>query len=211
MTVYQLPVEIAAFRHWLTELVSRIRPDGGWYGVFAARDPEGLRACFDGAEILPWDVVESLLQDAEETTAGPFATRGRRLYASAAGAHDRRPGGAEALAERRDLMERERRHAESRTRDLAARLRTAPDPAAAARLEHDLAWTRDDHARATARVRELTGRLARLGAEAARDAADSGTAPPGGAARGGASAVRPGEGAVRPGGAAAPVAGPSKA
>ncbi|WP_443076026.1 UL36 very large tegument protein [Streptomyces sp. SP18ES09] len=164
-------MEIAAFRHWLTELVSRIRPDGGWYGVFAARDPEGLRACFDGTELLPWDVVESLLQDAEEPSGGPFAVRGRRLYASAAGAHDRRAGGAEALAERRDLMERERRHAEARTRELGERVRATPDPAEAARLEHDLAWTRDDHARATARVRELTGRLARLGAAGAWDGA----------------------------------------
>ncbi|MGW8763887.1 UL36 very large tegument protein [Streptomyces sp. NPDC055815] len=173
MTVYQLPVEVAAFKGWLTELVGRCRPDGGWYGIFAARDPEGLRACLDGAEILPWDVVESLLQDAGEPAGGPFATRGRILYAAAAGAHDERPGGAEALAERRDLMEGERRHAETRGRELAERLRTTPDPAEAARLEHDLAWTRDDQARATARVRELTGRLAGLGAGTPGPAAPS--------------------------------------
>ncbi|MCZ0981974.1 UL36 very large tegument protein [Streptomyces diastatochromogenes] len=60
-------------------------------------------------------------------------------------------------------MEGERRYAETRSRELAARLRATPDPARAARLEHDLAWARDDHARATARVGELTQRLARLG------------------------------------------------
>ncbi|MEU6169108.1 UL36 very large tegument protein [Streptomyces tanashiensis] len=182
MTVYQLPVEVATFRHWLTELVRRVRPDGGWYGVFAARDPEGLRACFDGIEILPWDVVESLLQDAGETADGPFATRGRALYAAAAAAHDRRPGGAAALAERRDLMEDERRYAESRTRELGERLRAAPDPVETSRLEHDLAWTRDDHARATSRVRELTGRLARLGAGPPGTPARGAGTPTGGAA-----------------------------
>ncbi|MFH8420339.1 UL36 very large tegument protein [Streptomyces sp. NPDC018038] len=165
MTVYQLPVPVATFRHWLTELVRRVPSGGGWYGVFAERDPEGLRACFDGTEILPWDIVESLLQDAGEPGGGPLALRGRALYAAATGAHDRRPGGAQALAERRELMERERRYAESRARALGDRLRAtpAPGPDDTARLEHDLAWTRDDHARATARVTDLTARLARLG------------------------------------------------
>ncbi|WP_328941770.1 UL36 very large tegument protein [Streptomyces sp. NBC_00250] len=175
MTVYQLPVEVATFRRWLTELASRIRPDGGWYGVFAERDPEGLRACFDGTEILPWDVVESLLQDAGEAADGPLALRGRTLYAAATGAHDRRPGGAAALTERRELMERERRYAESRVRDLLDRLRAtpAPGPEETARLEHDLAWTRDDHTRAVARVVDLTARSARLGEPG------TGLAPPG--------------------------------
>ncbi|MFE9136486.1 UL36 very large tegument protein [Streptomyces sp. NPDC007355] len=165
MTVYQLPTEQAAFARWLAELAHRIPPGGGWYGVFAERDPDGLRACFDGTEILPWDVVESLLQDAGEPADGPLAVRGRTLYAAATGAHDRRPGAAAELTERRDLMERERRHAESRARELGERLRAtpAPPPEETARLEHELAWTRDDHARATARLGELTTRLERLG------------------------------------------------
>ncbi|MFD8975365.1 UL36 very large tegument protein [Streptomyces sp. NPDC059593] len=162
MTMYQLPVEITAFARWLTELAGRLRPDAGWYGVFAARDPEGLRACFDGAEILPWDVVESLLQDAGEPADGPLADRARALYAAAATAHDRHPGAAAALAERRDLMEHERRYAESRARELGERLRAATGEAEAAGLENDLAWIRDDHARAAARVTELTTRLARV-------------------------------------------------
>ncbi|MET9678478.1 UL36 very large tegument protein, partial [Streptomyces sp. NPDC006482] len=162
MTVYQLPVEVAAFTSWLAELASRLRPGAGWYGVFVERDPEGMRACFDGTEILPWDVVESLLQDAGEPVDGPLVARAGALYAAAAAAHDRRPGGAAALAERRGLMERERRYAESRARELGERLRSTPEPAERAGLENDLAWTRDDHARAAARVTELTTRLARL-------------------------------------------------
>ncbi|GHG32186.1 UL36 very large tegument protein [Streptomyces zaomyceticus] len=164
MTVYQLPVEVSTFTLWLAELADRFPTGGGWYGVFAERDPEGLRACFDGAEILPWDVVESLLQDAGEPADGPLALRGRTLYLAAAGVHDRRPGGAAALTELRGRMDHERRYAESRAHELLGRLRAvpAPDPAETARLEHDLAWTRDDHARAVARVADLTARLARL-------------------------------------------------
>ncbi|MEX0167627.1 UL36 very large tegument protein [Streptomyces sp. LMG1-1-1.1] len=187
MTVYQLPADIAVFTEWLTGLSGRLRPGAGWYGVFAERDPDGLRACFDGRELLPWDVVESLLQDAGEAADGMVAAQGRALYAAAATAYDRRPGGADALAERRDLMEAERRNAESRARELGERLRAtpAPGPDAAARLEHDLAWTRDDHARAVARVHDLTARLTRV-REGARRPAVAATAGPVAAA-----AVRP--------------------
>ncbi|MEW1902363.1 UL36 very large tegument protein [Streptomyces sp. NPDC086147] len=180
MTVTQQPAEVAEFTHWLAGLKARLRPDAGWYGVFAARDPEGLRACLDGTELLPWDVVSSLLQDAGEAVGGPFALRGSALYAAAAGAHDRRPGAAAALAERRELMERERRYAESRARALDERLRAVPgpDPEEAARLERDLAWTRDDHARAAARVAELTARLAGAG-ERGRGPVPDGRAPTG--------------------------------
>ncbi|MFF6832752.1 UL36 very large tegument protein [Streptomyces sp. NPDC012438] len=166
MTATRQPAEVAEFTHWLAGLTARLRPDAGWYGVFAARDPEGLRACLVGTELLPWDVVSSLLQDAGEPVGGPLALRGRALYAAAAGARGRLPGAAAALAERRELMERERRHAESRARELGARLRAVPGPGPeeAARLERDLAWIRDDHARAAARVAELTARLAGAGA-----------------------------------------------
>ncbi|MFF2777678.1 UL36 very large tegument protein [Streptomyces sp. NPDC058052] len=175
MTVTHIPSQMAEFTHWLGGLAARAERTGGWWAVFAERDPDGLRACLDGAELLPWDVVESLLQDVGE---GP--ERGRELYAAAAGAHDRRPGGAEALAARRELMETERRHAEARIRELWERLRApgpeeaarlAHDPEEAARLAHDLAWTRDDHARATARIVDLTDRLDRLHASPAPGAA----------------------------------------
>ncbi|MFE6383274.1 UL36 very large tegument protein, partial [Streptomyces roseolus] len=165
------------FTHWLNGLAVRAEQVGGWWAVFAERDPEGLRACLDGTELLPWDVVESLLRD-----VGEAPNRGRELYAAAADAHDRTPGGAEALAARRDAMERERRHAEERIEELERRLgaHPAPDPEEAARLVHDLAWTRDDHARATARLADLAARLTHLRAAAARAGA-----PPGRAASGG--------------------------
>ncbi|MFI8519607.1 UL36 very large tegument protein [Streptomyces sp. NPDC085481] len=155
MTVHQLPAEVSAFAGWLSEVAGRLVPGRGWYGVFAARDPEGLRACFDGREILPWDVVESLLQDLGEPPDGPRGVRGRALHEAAATAHDRGPGGAAALVERRELMAHEAHYAETRIRELSE----GPDTQGVAT---DLAWARDDLARARARVVELTARLERL-------------------------------------------------
>lgn len=173
MTVTHIPTRMAEFTHWLNGLAARAEQVGGWWAVFAERDPEGLRACLDGTELLPWDVVESLLRDVEEAP-----DRGRELYEAAAGAHDRTPGGAEALVARRDAMEGERRHAEARIEALERRLgaHPAPGPEDAARLAHDLAWTRDDHARATARLTDLTARLARLHAPTDQGEAPSGRA-----------------------------------
>ncbi|MEU7033096.1 UL36 very large tegument protein [Streptomyces sp. NPDC046237] len=163
MTVYQLPAEVGAFARYLRGLAASLVPGEGWYGVFASRDPEGLRACLDGTEILPWDVVESLLQDLGESPLGPQATRAKALHGAAAAAHDRRPGGAEVLRGRLEAMERERRYAETRGQELDAALREAqgggPD---ADRIGGELAWARDDHARATARIADLTARLAAL-------------------------------------------------
>ncbi|MFJ9824000.1 UL36 very large tegument protein [Streptomyces sp. NPDC101160] len=149
MTVHQLPVDVVMFTRWLNELVGRLRPGEGWYGEFAARDPEGMRACFEGADILPWDIVESLLHDLGETADGPRGVRGRALYEAAATAHDRAPGAASALAERRELLTREAARAEARLRE--------PDADDAER-----AWVRDDLARARSRSADLGRRLARL-------------------------------------------------
>ncbi|MFJ8691330.1 hypothetical protein [Streptomyces roseolilacinus] len=52
----------------------------------------------------PWDVVESLPRDVAAlrgaVTAREEAGRARHLYAAAAAAHDRRPGGGAALEAR---------------------------------------------------------------------------------------------------------------
>ncbi|MFJ1597385.1 hypothetical protein [Streptomyces sp. NPDC088261] len=151
----------------MRDLTSLLDPGGGWYGVFRQRDPDGLRACFDGVEIPPWDVVESLLQDfgagrdAEQTAAE--AARARRLHAASAAAYDRRAGGGEALSERLRLMLREQAYAVERADELVRQLRTIPEGSPeGGQLAHDLAWVRDDHARASARCAELRSRLTAL-------------------------------------------------
>lgn len=164
MTVHQLPVEAAVFARYLRDLVALLDRGGGWCGIFWQRDPDGMRACLDGIEIPPWDVVEALLQDLAGGRGAEFAesesVRARQLHAAAAAAHDRQPGGREALEERLELMLRERVYARGRAEELLRRLSAeAEGTPAAEQLAHELAWTRDDHARATARVAELRARL----------------------------------------------------
>lgn len=157
MTVHQLAGEVAEFAQYLRNLTALLDPGRGWYGVFCRRDPAGMRACLDGAEIPPWDVVESLLQDLADERGAAFAAResvrAAALYSASAAAHDRRPGGRQSLVERLELMLREQAYAAQRVRaggvDGGAQ---PPDPDA-------LAWARDDHARASARCAELRKRL----------------------------------------------------
>ncbi|MFE4370342.1 hypothetical protein ACFRMN_19260 [Streptomyces sp. NPDC056835] len=152
-------------------MTSLLEPEGGWYGVFRHRDPDGLRACFDGIELPPWDVVESLLQDfaagREDRVVAAETERAGRLYTASAAAHDRRPGGSEALSDRLRLMVREQARAAGRAEELVRLLATAPERSPRAeQLAHDLAWVRDDHARASARCAELRARLASLAPQA---------------------------------------------
>ncbi|MFJ9031394.1 hypothetical protein ACIRQP_23265 [Streptomyces sp. NPDC102274] len=177
MAVRQLPAEIGAFARYLRDLTFLLDPERGWYGVFRHRDPDGLRACFDGIEVPPWDVVESLLQDfaagREDRVVAAETERAGRLHAASAAAHDRRPGGSEALSDRLRLMGREQAHAAGRAEELVRLLSTTPERSPRAeQLAHDLAWIRDDHARASARCAELRSRLASLAppARAARPA-----------------------------------------
>ncbi|MDQ1007356.1 hypothetical protein QFZ82_001841 [Streptomyces sp. V4I23] len=167
MAVHQLPAEVGMFARYLEELTRRLDPAGGWCAIFWQRDPDGMRACLEGIEIPPWDVVESLLHDLAAPTGPEHAERergrARALHAAAAAAHDRLPGGREALEERRELMRREQAYAAARAEELLRSLAGEPEGTAAAeRLTHELSWTRDDHARATSRVRELTSRLESL-------------------------------------------------
>ncbi|MFI7329615.1 hypothetical protein ACIBQ3_33875 [Streptomyces rubiginosohelvolus] len=161
MTVHQQAYEVGAFAEYLRDLVARLDPGRGWYGVFARRDPAGMRSCLDGVEIPPWDVVESLLADLAALHGARFAeqvsVRAAALYSASAAAHDRRPGGRQELVHRLELMVREQHRAAERLRGSGP---GGPDPA-----EPDaLAWARDDHERASARCAELRKRLAAVAA-----------------------------------------------
>ncbi|WP_405456140.1 hypothetical protein [Streptomyces sp. NBC_00101] len=153
------------FADLLRELAGRLNPARGWYGIFLRRDPAGMRACFDGVEIPPWDVVESLLQDVAASCGTAFAeresVRAAALYEASAAAHDRRPGGRQELLHRLELMLREQHEAARRLAAAGSGGVRDADPQA-------LAWARDDHRRASARCEEIRTRLAALAVPPAR-------------------------------------------
>lgn len=167
MTVHQHAVSMGEFARYLRYLTQLLDPARGWYGVFHRRDPEGMRACLEGAEIPPWDVVQSLLSDLATARGAVFAelesVRAAELHAASAAAHDRRPGGRQQLVERLELMLREQAHA-------AQRLRTAHTGGEAGAVDaaESAAWARDDHGRASARCSELRRRLAAVAVPAGR-------------------------------------------
>ncbi|MYS35596.1 hypothetical protein GT025_15885 [Streptomyces sp. SID4920] len=148
-------------------------PGRGWYGVFRRRDPAGMDACLDGAELPPWDVMESLFADLAQMRGTAYAeqaaARAARLHADCALGHDRRPGGRAQLLERLGLMLREQAYA-------AERLRAAQEAGDGDRAADALAWARDDHARAAARCAELRRRLAAV--PRSPDRTGEATAPP---------------------------------
>ncbi|MEU1459669.1 hypothetical protein ABZ467_03065 [Streptomyces sp. NPDC005727] len=166
MTVEQLPHRVRAFADYLDGLLGRLDQGGGWCAVFWQRDPEGMRACLHGRELPPWDVLESLLQDLAAAHGPAVATaereRARALHLAAASAYDALPGARDALGDRLDVMLRERRYAAERRSELTRRLTGATSPEETEALRLDLAWTHDDHDRATARCAELRARLSRL-------------------------------------------------
>ncbi|MFD4026171.1 hypothetical protein ACFWRV_22090 [Streptomyces sp. NPDC058576] len=178
MTVHQQAYEIGAFAQYLRDLVARLDPGRGWYGVFARRDPAGMRSCLDGVEVPPWDVVESLLADLAALQGARFAeqvsVRAAALYSASAAAHDRRPGGRQELVHRLELMVREQLRAAERLRGAGLGGPYPAEPEA-------LAWARDDHERATARCAELRKRLAAVAAPEDWFRAEDGEGPHAGA------------------------------
>jgi hypothetical protein len=166
MTVDQLPAQLREFANYLHGLLGRLDQGDGWCGVFWQRDPGGMRACLDGHEVPPWDVVEALLQDlgaaygSGAEPPAPERERARVLHLGALAAHDARPGGRDALGDRLDVMLREQRYAGERLADLGRGTGGTTSPEAAEALRLELAWARDDHERATARCAELRARMA---------------------------------------------------
>ncbi|MFK4146474.1 hypothetical protein [Streptomyces sp. NPDC004065] len=215
MTVDLLPVHMREFAHYLGALLTRLDPGGGWCGAFWRRDPEGMRACLDGREVPPWDVVEALLQDLAARLGPAVAAsehqRARALHTAATTAYDARPGAREVLGERLELMRRERRYAAGRRARLGRRLAAAPTAEEADALRADLAWAHDDHERALARCAELRARIAVLDHGAATEDAPAHLSVPHPAAPGWATAPAPGPGpapGAGPGAAAGAVPGP---
>ncbi|MFE5084081.1 hypothetical protein [Streptomyces mirabilis] len=166
MAVEQLPGQVREFASYLSGLMKRLDQDGGWCAVFWQRDPDGMRACLDGWEVPPWDVVEALLQDlaAEQgpQAAAQEAQRARALHSASLTAYDGRPGGRDALGDRLDVMLREQRYAAERQAELSRQLHAATTQEEADTVRVDLAWAHDDHERATARCVELRHRMENL-------------------------------------------------
>jgi hypothetical protein len=166
MAAERLPDGIREFTEYLRGLLARLDPSGGWCAVFRQRDPEGMRACLDGREPPPWDVVEALLRDLAAAhgagAADAETPHARYLHTAALAAYDARPGAGEALSDRLDVMLREQKYAAERRADLTRRLASAATREQADTLRLDLAWAQDDHERATARCAEITARMTAL-------------------------------------------------
>ncbi|WP_411104397.1 hypothetical protein [Streptomyces sp. cmx-4-9] len=145
-------------------MTQRLDPGSGWYGEFLRRDPEGVRACLQGAAMAPWDVVESLLRDLAALRGEEFAAReaayATGLRAAAVAAWDRLPGGAAEVQALLLAAQARRAEADAALRSLSARLAGAAGREESEALDREIAWTRDDAARATSRHADLAARLA---------------------------------------------------
>ncbi|MEU6382709.1 hypothetical protein ABZ847_03995 [Streptomyces bauhiniae] len=162
----QLTAVAGEFGSYLDGLLSRLDQNAGWCGVFWHRDPDGMRACREGREVPPWDVVDALLRDLAATYGSVPALaereRARVLHTAALTAYDARPGVHDTLTRRLHATLRERHDADEREAALTDRLTGARTEAEADALRVDLAWARDARHRATARCAELRDRLARM-------------------------------------------------
>ncbi|MBB1247015.1 hypothetical protein GL263_26220, partial [Streptomyces durbertensis] len=169
---------IREFKAELRALTAGLDVDQGWYAVFRRRDPRGVAACLDGVEVPPWDIVEALLQDAAvqhgQDAAAGYRARLQRWYRPCVRLVDAEVHGPRGVWERLHATRRVRESARLRvarlTEQRARHGRSSEHPE---QLDAELAWARDDLARATARCRELEARLAALSAAGTAGAGDS--------------------------------------
>src|SRR5437867_2820586 len=95
-TAEELPVAVRKFADYLNGLVGRLDQDAGWCGVFWRRDPDGMRACLQGREEPPWDVLEALLEDFAarygQVQAELEMARAQLLHTASLAARDALPG-----------------------------------------------------------------------------------------------------------------------
>ncbi|MGW6981572.1 hypothetical protein ACWGE1_19340, partial [Streptomyces sp. NPDC054932] len=147
-------------------MTQRLDPGAGWYGEFLRRDPQGLRACLDGAAMPPWDLVESLLRDLAGARGAEFAARetvyAAQLRAAAVTVWDRLPGGEVELRTLLAAAIAQRAESQEALRSLTVRLGGATDRAETDLLTRELSWAQDDVARAAARHEDLAARLRAL-------------------------------------------------
>ncbi|WTQ01256.1 hypothetical protein OG572_08595 [Streptomyces virginiae] len=157
---------ISQLSGYLRGLTQRLDPGAGWYGEFVRRDPEGLKACLDGAAMPPWDVVESLLRDLAGARGAEFAARetvyAAQLRAAAVAVWDRLPGGEGELRTLLAAAAAQRAASQTVLRSLTVRLGRATDRAETDALTRELSWAQDDVARAAARHEDLAARLRAL-------------------------------------------------
>ncbi|MFD5412765.1 hypothetical protein [Streptomyces nojiriensis] len=157
---------ISQLSGYLLGLTQRLDPGAGWYGEFLRRDPEGVKACVDGAAMPPWDMVESLLRDLAGARGAEFAARetvyAAQLRAAAVTVWDRLPGGEGELRTLLAAAVAQRAASQTTLRSLTVRLGRAADRAETDALTRELAWAQDDVARAVARHEDLAARLRAL-------------------------------------------------
>ncbi|MFC5911719.1 hypothetical protein ACFP3V_31505, partial [Streptacidiphilus monticola] len=168
----ELPREMQHFAQYLNAaVVPAVDRDGTWFREFRRHDEEGMRACLEGREVPPWDVVASLLEDLA-AVHGPDAARrehvrARLLYDASVRAHDRAPGAHPLLTERLRLLRWEQQQAAQRLRQIHEFQAASADPAERRAVESELAWAQDYYARISSRITELRRRVAELEQRAA--------------------------------------------
>lgn len=165
-TLPELPGEMRYFAECLNGIAALVDWDGSWFREFWQRDNEGMRACLEGREVPPWDVIESLLQDLAAVSgaenARHEAARLRPLHRASERAYDRAEGVTATLTDRLRLLREEQQRSTRRLQDLQRIKASATSLDDLRAAENDQAWAHDYHARICSRIAELRGRVAAL-------------------------------------------------